>query len=98
MVVLEFNSWCQLGFGTVVPNDFINWILQNFAYVYRVEKGTGNMIRVGNGDGWQLLHSNLVLDACVSAIVISNFTDKLPAQFRDDVLLPYVSTLKQFVT
>jgi len=81
VVMLEFNSWCQLAFADVNSRGFISWLFDHFAYVARVTAGgeSGELLaRVDAADALDLLHQNLVYDGCVTDLVVTNHPDRRP--------------------
>ncbi len=85
LVLFEFNSWCQLAFSETSPVDFARWILGSFSHVFMVRRKHADgesLLRLSAEDSLRLVHTNLILDGCVSDILATNEPARLPAALR----------------
>jgi FkbM family methyltransferase len=73
LVLVELNSWTQLAMAKSNPIDFIEWVMANFSQVFVVQRGNreGPLLTPVT-DALELLHRNLVDDACVTDLLLTN--------------------------
>ena len=80
LVVLEFNSWCQIVYSNTSPREFIAWILDNFEFVFIVKRGGAGeslLERIGKDDSIRLLRQNIMEDGCVTDLMVTNSARRL---------------------
>jgi FkbM family methyltransferase len=80
LVLLEFNSWCQLAFADCNPREFAEWLLQNFSHVFMLHKGgsSGELLRrIEPGGALHLLHTNMVHHGTLTDILVTNAPERL---------------------
>lgn len=78
IVLMEFNSWCQIAFSDVNPKEFLGWIFEHFSYVAILRGKKGPMLEEVTRDQLlYVLHDNLVENACVTDLVVTNARDRL---------------------
>jgi FkbM family methyltransferase len=81
LVLVELNSWTQLALANSNPKDFIAWILASFSQVFIVQpskrRGEGRPLLTRATDVLGLLHRNLVEDACVTDLLVTNAERRL---------------------
>lgn len=63
-VYLEFNSFTLIAFGNHNPRELLDYLRQNFPYVYRFKEVTPLPIQ-NNQDEMDFIHTNLVHHGCV---------------------------------
>jgi Methyltransferase FkbM domain len=82
LVCMEFNSWCQLAFADVNPRHFLEWLSDKFSFILCYEKHrtrSGQFLRRIDKSGiLSLLHQNLTEDGCVTDLLATNFSHRLP--------------------
>lgn len=70
-IYLEFNSWTLIAYGGINPRDFLEFLLDWFHVVCRVNKTTGDLEPIKSKDAaLAFLHNNLVLNGCVDDLVL----------------------------
>jgi FkbM family methyltransferase len=75
LVYMEFNTLTLLVEGDVNPREFIQWICENFRFVYALNRElTGELLTpvTSNDECRVFLYRNLVNDGCVTDLVMSN--------------------------
>lgn len=79
LVLVEFNAYALTALANVNPRGFVDWLLNNFTYVFAVNRGgTGDLLRrYSKNEAIALLHRNLVEDRCVTDILITNAEGRL---------------------
>jgi FkbM family methyltransferase len=79
LVLFEFNTWCQVGLSGVHPKKFIDWTLSQFAHVYAVRRNAGGnyLERVPEDGARTFLHTNMVHDALVTDLLVTNYEERL---------------------
>jgi FkbM family methyltransferase len=84
LVLLEFNSWCQLAFSNVAPLEFARWLLMSFSHVFMVRRdheGSLALERVSPDGALALLHTNLVEDRTLTDILVTNAPERWASSF-----------------
>jgi FkbM family methyltransferase len=70
-IVLEFNSWTLIAFGGINPGEFLEYLLNWFKIVYKVNKRTGALEPIkSKTEAFNFLHNNLVLNGCLDDLVL----------------------------
>jgi FkbM family methyltransferase len=80
LVLLEFNSWCQIAFADVNPKEFLAWIFDHFEYVGVLKHsadGYDLVERVGKDQMLGVLHDNLVNNRCTTDLVVTNALERI---------------------
>ena len=80
LVLMEFNSWCQIAFADVNPKEFLTWIFDHFDYVgvlKHSEDGYDLVERVTKDHLLGVLHDNLVNNRCTTALVVTNALERI---------------------
>jgi FkbM family methyltransferase len=78
LVLLEFNSWCQIAFADTNPREFLTWLFDRFSYVgiLRRERG-GRIEEVRKDQLLYVLHDNLVVNHCLTDFLVTNARERL---------------------
>jgi FkbM family methyltransferase len=79
LVMLEFNSWYHIVHDES-PKKFMEWLLQNFAYVLALRKSpdSGELLRRVNRDNMlDVLRENVMRHGCVSDLLVTNSAERL---------------------
>jgi FkbM family methyltransferase len=70
-IYLEFNSWTLIAYGGINPREFLEFLLDWFHLIYRVNKTTGDLEPIKSKDAaLAFLHNNLVFNGCVDDLVL----------------------------
>ena len=70
---LEFNSFTLVAFGDTSPKTFLEWLFDQFKYVFHVQNGAfGKLRRLEHSDILGLLHENMVNNLCVDDLLATN--------------------------
>ncbi len=76
LVFVEFNSLTLLVWGNTNPREFIEWVTENFQYVYAFDRTSPEGVLltpvISSDECRAILHRNLVDDGCVTDLVMSN--------------------------
>lgn len=79
LIYLELNSWCLLDHSDSNPLEFARYLLENFEFVYRVDKTSGADTLLQRVDSARtLIHDNIVFNGSLDDLVVSND----PAKFQ----------------
>lgn len=74
-VLLEFNAYCLMALGRVDPRAFIEWLLEHFKHVVRINRhasGVDLFHHLGPADAAHFLHCNLVDDRGLTDVLVTN--------------------------
>jgi FkbM family methyltransferase len=92
LVLVEFNALTQMVHADVNPRRFAEWLFGNFSHVFRLRRDVGedgNYLERLPADGaMALLYTNLVVDAAVSDLLVTNFAGRLagaPNRLRSEL-------------
>jgi FkbM family methyltransferase len=80
VILLEFNSWCQIAWSDINPKEFSEWVLTKFSHVYAVLRNAtdgSSLRRFRQGEALDLLHYNMVEDRLVTDLLVTNFEERL---------------------
>jgi FkbM family methyltransferase len=81
VILLEVNAWMLLGVHRRDPFEFLTWITEQFSHCYLVRRGAGvfadALRQFDRSTVSDVLHTNLVLDACVSDLVVTTDPSRL---------------------
>lgn len=76
-ILLEFNAFCLAAYGRVNPLSLLQYIFENFKYVFRVEK-SGSLLKIKTKqDILTMLHENIISNGSVDDLLITNKSDAL---------------------
>ena len=76
LIYLEFNSWALMALKNINPRDFLNYLGENFYFIYRCNKDATLTKLETSEDRIRFLHDNLISHGCVDDLFVSN-TDYL---------------------
>lgn len=77
VIFLEMNSWCLIAFRNLNPRTFLEFLLDNFPFVFWVTP-SGKLRRIGKAIRMHhFLHEHLVRHACINDLVCCWQTDWL---------------------
>ena len=74
-VLLEFNAYCLMAFGKVDPRAFIEWLLEKFRHVVRINRhasGVDLFHHLKPSDAAHFLHCNLIDDRGVTDVLVTD--------------------------
>lgn len=80
LVLLEMNAWCQIVYSNVNPREFAEWTLNHFSHVFRLRReGSADTLldRIGKEDLLRLLRQNIMVDQCVTDLLVTNAPRRL---------------------
>jgi len=70
-IYTEFNSWTLIAYSNMNPREFLDYLLDGFQSVYRVNKVTGSLEPIkSKTEALTFLHNNLVINNCVDDLVL----------------------------
>ena len=81
LVLMEFNSWCQIMHSGINPKEFATWIFENFSSIFMIRKQPEidylQPLQSNNPAAIEFLHTNLVKDGAVTDLLLTNSEGRL---------------------
>ncbi|BCW88334.1 hypothetical protein sos41_14730 [Alphaproteobacteria bacterium SO-S41] len=79
VIYMEFNAWCLLANSKEDPFAFMEWIVENFAYTYLMDRHTSAYRRFSKADVRQVLHEIIVESGTLRDLLICTEPGRIPA-------------------
>jgi FkbM family methyltransferase len=80
LIYFEFNSWAQVAYFDTSPKGFMDWLFNNFAYLFLVRRDArdGDLLyRYENGQVLSALDDNLFRYGCWMDMLATNCAERL---------------------
>ena len=89
LIHLEFNAWCQISKSGVNPRTFAEWIFANFTDIMMVRPHANDayLQRLPTTGAIDFLHTNLVKDATLTDLLVTNAPHRLRPKPRRDTAI-----------
>lgn len=82
IIIVEFNIWTQIAFGTVGPLQFLNYLLDKFQHVLVIDND-GTVSRINKANAHIFIYRGLHTDLVDNLLVANDIPERLSILFNN---------------